>query len=201
MRLIRGCRALLTDGSGTSKQCRSSLGSYSLYCSCSLDAMGWMPPIWMRCHAPWRRMTPTTRRKRSAFRRAQEERERVEHANQVYAGWLREAEEAKQIYPSFDFEAESRNKTFTDLLQSGVAVRTAYEVVHKDDILGGAMQYAAQKAAEKVTNSVQSRAKRPTENGAGAQGASRQVTDVNKLQKDDIYEILRRVEKGEKISF
>ena len=140
-------------------------------------------------------------RENDAFRRAQEERERVEHANQVYAGWLREAEEAKQIYPSFDFEAESRNKTFTDLLQSGVAVRTAYEVVHKDDILGGAMQYAAQKAAEKVTNSVQSRAKRPTENGAGAQGASRQVTDVNKLQKDDIYEILRRVEKGEKISF
>lgn len=140
-------------------------------------------------------------RENEAFRKAQEERERVEHANKVYAGWLREAEEAKQIYPSFDFEAESRNKTFTDLLQSGVAVRTAYEVVHKDDILGGAMQYAAQKAAEKVTNSVRSRAKRPTENGAGAQGASRQVTDVNKLRKDDIFEILRRVEKGEKISF
>lgn len=140
-------------------------------------------------------------RENEAFRKAQEERERVEHANQVYAGWLQEAEEAKQIYPSFDFAEESHNKTFTDLLQSGVAVRTAYEVVHKDDILGGAMQYAARKAAEKVTNSVQSCAKRPTENGAGARGASRQVTDVNKLQKDDIFEILRRVEKGEKISF
>lgn len=140
-------------------------------------------------------------RENEALRRAQEERERVEQANQVYADWMRQAGEAKQIYPSFDFEAESRNKTFTDLLQSGVNVRTAYEVVHKDDILGGAMQYAAQKAAEKVTNSVRTRAKRPVENGSGAQGASRQVTDVNKLQKEDIFEILRRVEKGEKISF
>lgn len=140
-------------------------------------------------------------RENEAFRKAQEERERVEQANRVYAGWMQQAEQAKQIYPAFDFETESRNKTFTDLLQSGVDVRTAYEVIHKDDILGGAMQYAAQETAKKVTNSVRARAKRPVENGAGAQGASRQVTDVNKLQKEDIFEILRRVEKGEKISF
>lgn len=140
-------------------------------------------------------------RENEAFRKAQEERERVEQANRVYAGWMQQAEQAKQIYPAFDFETESRNKTFTDLLQSGVDVRTAYEVIHKDDILGGAMQYAAQETAKKVTNSVRTRAKRPLENGAGAQGASRQVTDVNKLQKEDIFEILRRVEKGEKISF
>lgn len=140
-------------------------------------------------------------RENDAFRRAQEERERVEQANRVYAGWMQQAEAARQIYPNLRFEEEARNQTFTDLLRSGVDVKTAYEVIHKDDILGGAMQYAAQKTAEKVTNNVRARAKRPAENGAGAQSASRQVTDVNQLGKDDIYEILRRVERGEKISF
>ncbi len=140
-------------------------------------------------------------RENDAFRRAQEERERVEQANRVYAGWMQQAEAARQVYPNLRFEEEARNQTFTDLLRSGVDVKTAYEVIHKDDILGGAMQYAAQKTAEKVTNNVRARAKRPAENGAGAQSASRQVTDVTKLQKEDIYEILRRVERGEKISF
>lgn len=140
-------------------------------------------------------------RENEAFRKAQEERERVEQANRIYAGWMQQAEAARQVYPNLRFEEEARNQTFTDLLRSGVDVKTAYEVIHKDDILGGAMQYAAQKTAEKVTNNVRARAKRPAENGAGAQSASRQVTDVTKLQKEDIYEILRRVERGEKISF
>lgn len=142
-------------------------------------------------------------RENAAFRQAREAREQQEAAQAIYSDWMRQAEELKGLYPGFDFEAEMQNQDFLALIRSpGVNVRTAYEVVHHDEILGGAMQYTAQTIAQKISNDIQARGKRSPEGSAAGQPAVTFKTDVNKLTGRDIDEIIRRVAKGERdISF
>ena len=83
-------------------------------------------------------------RDNESMRRALEDQQRRENAERVYAGWVKQAEELKTIYPAFDLQEECRNEQFVGLLQNNVDVRTAYEVIHRDEILGGAMQYTAE---------------------------------------------------------
>lgn len=141
------------------------------------------------------------RRENEQFRRAQEEIERQKGIQQIQAKWNQESEETKRFYPSFDFEAETQNSSFIDLLKAGVDVKTAYEVVHKDDIIGGAMQFTAQEVKQKVVNDIQARGKRPAENGISSQAGVVTKKDVNSLTRKDREEIERRVMRGERISF
>lgn len=90
-------------------------------------------------------------------------------------------------------------KQFTQLIHNGIDAKTAYEVIHKDDLYGGAMQYAAQQTAQKVVNNIQSRASRPVENGVNAQSGIVTKTDPEQFTKADLAEIRRRVARGEKI--
>lgn len=115
--------------------------------------------------------------------------------------WTRQGEEVKKIYPSFDFKTESNNKDFNDLIMRGIPVKTAYEIIHKDEIMGGAMQYTAQQVAQKVTQNIQSRAKRPSENGVSSNNGIVTKTDVHSLTKADRAEIADRVARGERITF
>ena len=114
---------------------------------------------------------------------------------------MEQAESAKQVYPSFDLRAEMQNPKFVDLLRSNIDVRTAYEVIHKDDIIAGAMQFTAKKVEQNITNKIIANGARPSENGNSSQGASVTKSDVSALTKADRAEIARRVARGEKISF
>lgn len=141
-------------------------------------------------------------RENAAFKAAREARERQEQAQRVYGDWMKQAEQLKTVYPSFDFAAETRNPQFLSLLKApGVDVRTAYEVIHRDEILGGAMQHTAQTVAQKVVNDIAARGTRPQENGTAGQSAVVFKSDVNKLTKADRAEILKRVARGERIEF
>ena len=135
------------------------------------------------------------------FKRQREEQNRKENADRVYADWMRQADSLKAVYPSFDIRAEMQNPKFIDLLRSNVDVRTAYEVIHKDDIIAGAMQFATKTAAQKLTNNIIANGSRPSENGNSSQGSVVAKSDVSQLTKADRAEILRRVARGEKISF
>lgn len=115
--------------------------------------------------------------------------------------WMRQGEEVKKLYPSFDFQTESQNKDFNDLITRGIPVKTAFEIVHHDEIMGGAMQYTAQQVAQKVTQNIQSRAKRPSENGVSSNSGIVTKTDVHSLSKADRAEIARRAASGERITF
>lgn len=115
--------------------------------------------------------------------------------------WMRQGEQVKKIYPSFDFKTESNNKDFNDLITRGIPVQTAYEIVHKDEIMSGAMQYTAQQVAQKVTQNIQARAKRPSENGVSSNNGIVTKTDVHSLTKADRAEIAKRVARGERIAF
>ncbi len=140
-------------------------------------------------------------RENADLKRQMAEQSRQENANKLYAKWMQESDATKAIYPSFDLKTEMQNPRFTDLLQSNVDVRTAYEVIHRDDIIHGAMQFAVNKAEQKFANKVIANGARPVENGNSSQGATVTKRDVSSLTKADIAEIERRVARGEKISF
>lgn len=119
-----------------------------------------------------------------------------------------QAEATKQMYPNFDLDAEMSDPNFGRLLatmqKAGMpnAVQTVYEVIHKDEIMSGAMAFTAQKVAAKVANSVQSGMSRPSENGVGQQStASVGAVDPSKLTRAQIDDIKMRAARGERITF
>ena len=135
------------------------------------------------------------------LKRQMHEQEAQKNASEQYSAWMEQAEKAKQVYPSFDLSAELQNPRFLDLLRSNVDVRTAYEVLHKDEIIPAAMQFAVQKAEQKLTNKIIANGARPTENGINSQSAAQVKSDVSQLTKEDRREIIRRVAGGAKIRF
>lgn len=135
------------------------------------------------------------------LKKQMEEQNRKENANKLYAQWMEQAESTKGVYPSFDLRTEMQNPKFVDLLRSNIDVRTAYEVIHKDDIIAGAMQFTAKTVEQKVTNKIIAGGARPAENGNSSQGASVTKSDVSQLTKAERDDIDRRVARGERISF
>jgi hypothetical protein len=135
------------------------------------------------------------------LRKAVEARESQEKASQIYSQWMQQGEELQQVYPSFSLENEVQNEQFTSLLRNGIDVKTAYEVIHKDEIIGGAMQYTAQQVRKQVVSDIQARGNRPAENGLSQVAPALVKKDVNQLTKKDREEIEKRVLRGEKIRF
>ena len=136
------------------------------------------------------------------LKKQMQEQEVRKNADKLYAKWMTEAESVKGIYPSFDLKAEMQNPRFVDLLKvPTIDVRTAYEVIHKDEIMPAAMHFTAKTVEQKLTNKIIANGARPTENGISSQSASVTKSDVSQLTKADRQEVLRRVARGEKISF
>ena len=135
------------------------------------------------------------------LKRQMQEKNAKEQGAKLYAQWMDQAEKAKNIYPSFDLRAEMQNPKFVDLLRANIDVRTAYEVIHKDDIIPAAMQFTAKTVEQKLTNKIIANGARPTENGISSQSSAVVKSDVSQLSKADRAEIIRRVQRGEKIRF
>ena len=140
-------------------------------------------------------------RENAELKRQMDEERRQKNADKLYSAWMEQAETTKSVYPTFNLDAEMRNPQFVNLLRSNVDVRTAYEVLHKDDIIRGAMQFTANTVEQKLTNKIIAGGSRPTENGINAQSATVVKSDVSQLSKADRAEIIRRVARGEKIRF
>lgn len=136
------------------------------------------------------------------LRQTQDAQRAAEDANKAKVMQLiTQGEQLKSVYPNFNLDAEMQNSEFRRLVATSVPVKTAYEVLHKDEIMSGAMQYTANMAAQKVANSVAAGIKRPTENGVSSQSAAVIKDDPKKLTRADREEIKRRVRNGEKIIF
>jgi hypothetical protein len=140
-------------------------------------------------------------RENAALKREKADREARENADRTYAQWMEQANATKQIYPQFDLRTEMGNAQFVSLLRSNIDVRTAYEVVHNQEIIAGAMQFTAQKVQDNLSRSIIAGGARPTENGNSSQGAVSTVQDVSKMTPAQRKEIARRVAAGEVISF
>lgn len=141
-------------------------------------------------------------RENATLKKQMQEQETRENASRLYASWMEQSEKLKAVYPSFDLETEMQNPKFVDLLRvPSIDVRTAYEVLHKDEIIPAAMQFTAKAVEQKLTNKIMASGSRPAENGIASQSAAVVKRDVSQLTKADRAEIIRRVQRGEKIRF
>lgn len=128
--------------------------------------------------------------------------ERGKNLRSKISSWVKQSEDVKNTYPDFDLRKELRdNKLFSQLLLGGVPLKAAYETVHKDEILSGAMAYTADKVREQVVKGIEAKGRRPIENGVSSESAVVTSVDVNSLTSQDILKILKQVENGANISF
>lgn len=140
-------------------------------------------------------------RDNAALLEAQRRTQSQQQAQQKLQQWYSEAEQVRQLYPSFDLTAEVKNPQFLSVLRAGVPVQHAYEVIHMEDIKAGVAAMQAQATEKKVVASVRAKGARPPENGTAAQSGFTIKDDVSKLTKQDRADIARRVARGETITF
>lgn len=140
-------------------------------------------------------------RENEAFRQAKEDAERRAQNEAVVERWMEEEQQMKALYPGFDLRTEFEDPEFAKLLKNGVSVRAAYQVIHMDELMTGAMKATASEVSRQVADNIRSRAARPVENGTSSQGGVVVKNDVSKLTAKDRREIARRAASGEIISF
>ena len=138
------------------------------------------------------------------LRKMMEQRQHEEFKTQLFTKWERESEQCGQSYPGFDFQRETTNpetgERFMSLLDRGIDIKTAYEVIHKDELLGGAIQYAVAETQKRTVDSIRARGMRPGENGASGNAPAQVIkNDPSKWTRADREEISRRVQRGERI--
>lgn len=123
-----------------------------------------------------------------------------------FARLERQGEELKKVFPNFDLQQELKNPAFARMTAPGkglMSVEDAYHAVHRNEIMTGAMQIAAQKTAEKLSNAIQSGSRRPNESGASSQAPSVTTFDYSKASKAQREafkaDIRARMARGEKV--
>ncbi len=140
-------------------------------------------------------------RENADFRKQMEAQKSKEAQDKIYAELLDQEKKTKAVYPNFDLKTELQNPKFQKLLSSGIDAKTAFEVIHKDEIIPAAMQYTAKSVEQKIVNNIMANGRRPSENGTSSQGASVVKSDVRQLTRADRQEIIQRVKRGEIIKF
>ena len=119
----------------------------------------------------------------------------------IVSAWLTQAEALREIVPDFDFSRESANEDFARLLAAGLPVETAYEIVHRDELLESGMRYAARETERRLLGALAARGGRPGENALSSSGAALVKSDPRSMTKAERREIARRAMRGEKITF
>ena len=80
-------------------------------------------------------------------------------------------------------------------------MQSAYELLHKEEIIPAAMRYAAQTVERKLAENLRFAQQRPSENGVSGGTAAVPGSRVAQMTRKEILEACRKVERGEKISF
>ena len=130
-------------------------------------------------------------------------RRETEERRQAQAGALLrlQAEEGRirQVYPDFDWQRELASPQFGRLVTAGVDGQTAYELVHRQELLKAAMHYAATQTRSEMARAIASGGSRAAENRGGSRTVTR--SDPRSLTSRELAAIRRRVQDGEKIRF
>ena len=122
-------------------------------------------------------------------------------ADRMVEAWQQRSREIREIYPEFDLEKEMARADFRQLLRARVDMQTAYEILHKEEIIPAAMAYAAQTTERKLAEKLRTEGIRPAENGVSQAGAVSIGSRVSQMSRKEIADLCRRVERGEKVSF
>lgn len=125
-----------------------------------------------------------------------------ENTDRAVAELMKQGDELKKVYPGFDLANELNNPQFFSLINNNIDVRTAYEVIHKDEIIPAAMQFAVSSTKQKIANNIMAGgSSRPEENGLSAASSVISTSDVSQLTKAQREELIKRAAAGERITF
>lgn len=136
------------------------------------------------------------------LRRLQQE----EQTRKVFERWVSEAEELKEKFPDFELETELQNPTFKALLSNPMfecSMEQAYITTHYNELLTSGMQTALQRGKQEAVDNILAQKGRPQENGVTKSSSVGVITktDPSKFTAEDLKEIRKRVQRGEKIVF
>ena len=143
----------------------------------------------------------TAERENAMLKRQQELNQREAAARETYTRWATQAEQAKQKFPGLDLESCLEDAQFVSMLQSGVDVESAYWARYHDDIMQAGMEKATTEAQKKLSASVASGSRRPTESGVGNGPTVSQKVDVSNMSRSEFTAYMDRIMRGERISF
>lgn len=136
-------------------------------------------------------------RARAQIDRSRAEADLTEKLRALYS----DSASVSQQYPEFNLAEEIINPEFIKLIKSGVDMKTAYEVIHHNDILELIKRENAAEAKKNATMELEARNNRPVENGLASQSSALLKKDVSMLTPEERAEIARRAARGEIISF
>ena len=142
-----------------------------------------------------------------ALREAEAARREEEKIRERLNLWGQETESIKSLFPEYDFaQTIAEDPKVVELAvifsENGFdkPFEAAYKQVHNDELMTTLASLAAKKAAKATADSIA--AGRPKENGTTSSvGMVTGKINVDTLSKDDVLDILKKVERGEKISF
>lgn len=97
-----------------------------------------------------------------------------------------------------DFETEMQNPDFARLMGAGVPPKTAYEVIHQQEIAQAQAQLVANQARENVMRTIQAQGARPKEIGSGAAGGEN-VPMKTHWSRAEVEDMRRRAARGERV--
>lgn len=138
-------------------------------------------------------------RETAELRKFKEDTLRNQESEKRFRAMYQEAEVVKQTYPGFNLDAELQNKAFQRLVWgAGVPLKTAYEVMHHDEIMAAGMQVTAKRTAQQISNDIQAGTYRPAEGAISGQSAA--LSTGNKtLSAKEREDIKARARAGERI--
>ena len=116
-----------------------------------------------------------------------------------------QAEAMKKVFPNFNLQEEMKNPYFVRMTHPniGMSVEDAYHAIHHKEIMSAGMQVTAQQTAQKISNAIQSGARRPDENGTSGQSASVTTFDYSKASREQREALKREIyaarARGEKL--
>lgn len=147
------------------------------------------------------RQAQQMKRENEYWRQQRQEAEKQRLEQEITRQWEAEEKQLREAYPTFSLDEELRNPDFVKLLSQGIPMEKAYQVMHYDQIMNGALRYAVNEAKAQTANTIRARALRPMEGAAGNAAAVTVKSDVTKLSKEDREEIARQVMRGKTITF
>ena len=124
---------------------------------------------------------------------------------QHYGSLVEQSRQMHQKYPGFDLHRELKEPLFVKLTAPGmgVSVEDAYFTVHRKEIQEAALQVAAQKTAQQISNAIRAGGGRPEENGTSALGPSVSTFDYRTASREQREALKARIRsshaRGEKI--
>lgn len=136
------------------------------------------------------RETESLKAQLEEYKAREEAEKRDREANAIYDRWISEEREAQKIYPNLNIRDEIRNPDFMDMLKKGIPVKAAYQAIHFDELVSGAMQMTAQEVKAKSAAAVKSR---PHESAATHAPAANMTKDPRSYTRADYDNLLSKL--------